>query len=67
MHQGDMSKRRAKILDNPHAPGWVKAGNKIYLSALAKRKKRGSKRIRYEVVVEVVSEEYSYQFADQTS
>ncbi len=60
----DMAKRRTKILANPKAPGWVKAGNKIYLSALAKRKRRGSKRIRYEVVVEDVSAEYSYQFLD---
>lgn len=53
--RNDMAKRRNKILDNPKAPGWVEAGNKIYLSALAKRKKRGSKRIRYEVVVEEVT------------
>jgi len=53
--RSDMANRRAKILINPKASGWVRAGNKIYLSALAKRKTRGSKRIRYEVVVEEVT------------
>ena len=58
----DMANRRTKILNNPKAPGWVKAGNKIYLAALAKRKRRGSKRIKYELVFEDVSEKYSYHF-----
>jgi len=50
----DMAKRRKKIVINPKAPGWIAAGNRIFISALAKRKPRGSKRIHYEVVIEEV-------------
>ncbi len=48
--RGDMVKRKNKILASTHAAQWLACGNKIYLCGLAKRKVRGSDRIRYELV-----------------
>jgi len=52
--RGDMTKRRNKILSEKKSVEWLACGNKIYLCGLAKRKPRGSKRIRYELVEEEI-------------